>query len=196
MCLREHEARRRSATCVLANVCAAAAATHLICLFMVIPKRMKKYMTKIGQYTGTSQSSVRVHAREMRMACVAESQNCTSGEKVSQASAGHATPHICCPEYAAQRTLNSGNLLMNGLNSSSVLTLPFVPGLPKTPLISPPPPPPAAGPAAPAPGIPLLAADADVGKPGSPSSMSCDARSSYSCGSNLGCRKARKRLRR
>lgn len=36
---------------------------------------MKKYMTRMGQYTGTSHNCVSVQASEMRIAWVAESQN-------------------------------------------------------------------------------------------------------------------------
>ena len=68
---------------------------------------------------------------------------------------------------AESQNWNSGNRLMNGLNSSSSPS-------PRRP---------------PLPGLGEFA----VGRPGAPSSTSCSARSCSSDGSNLGCRKARKR---
>ncbi len=59
---------------------------------MVIQKRVIKYITKIGQNTGTLNSSKKVQHRAIRVALLAEYQN-----------------------------LNSGNLRIKGLNSSFCL---------------------------------------------------------------------------
>lgn len=64
----------------------------LICRFMVIQKRVRKYMTRIGQNTGTLNNSKNVHVKAITVAFVAEYQN-----------------------------LNSGNLRMKGRNSSFCL---------------------------------------------------------------------------
>ena len=61
----------------------------LICLFMVIQKRVMKYITRIGQNTGILKNSKKVQAKAIVVALVAEYQN-----------------------------LNSGSLRMKGLNSS------------------------------------------------------------------------------
>lgn len=61
----------------------------MICLFIVIQKRVIKYITRIGQNTGTLKASTNVQKNAMIVLFVTESQN-----------------------------LNSGNLRINGLNSS------------------------------------------------------------------------------
>lgn len=111
--------------------------TYLICLRIVIVNKMQKYINRIGQKTGMSKALLVVANRDKTTACVADNQN-----------------------------LNSGNLRMKGLNSSSCPP-PAPPPLPppKTPLINPPPP------------LLFAAALAEVGNPGSPSSTSCSARS-------------------
>ena len=60
-----------------------------ICLFIVMQKRVMKYMTRMGQKTGMLKNSQKVQKNAIAVALVAEYQN-----------------------------LNSGNLLMKGLNSS------------------------------------------------------------------------------
>ena len=47
--------------------------TYAICRFIVSPKRMRKYIRRIGQYTGMSNSSDVVHRSEMTVALVADS---------------------------------------------------------------------------------------------------------------------------
>lgn len=64
----------------------------LICLFIVIQNKVMKYMTNIGQNTGTLKHSKKVHITPITVLFVTEYQN-----------------------------LNSGNLLMKGLNSSFAL---------------------------------------------------------------------------
>lgn len=64
----------------------------LICLFMVIQNSVIKYMTKIGQNTGILKASINVQQKATNVLLVTESQN-----------------------------LNSGNLRINGLNSSVAL---------------------------------------------------------------------------
>ena len=65
--------------------------TYLICLLMVMVKRMQKYIKRIGQKTGMSKALEKVQKSEMTTAWVALCQN-----------------------------LNSGRRRMKGLNSSSV----------------------------------------------------------------------------
>lgn len=64
----------------------------LICLFIVIQNSVIKYMTRIGQKTGILKQSKNVQINPISVLFVTEYQN-----------------------------LNSGNLLMNGLNSSLAL---------------------------------------------------------------------------
>lgn len=64
----------------------------LICLFIVIQNSVMKYITSIGQNTGMLNASINVQKKPMIVLFVTESQN-----------------------------LNSGNLLMNGRNSSVAL---------------------------------------------------------------------------
>lgn len=64
----------------------------LICLFIVTQNSVIKYMTKIGQNTGILKHSKKVHIKPITVLFVTEYQN-----------------------------LNSGNLLINGLNSSFAL---------------------------------------------------------------------------
>ena len=47
--------------------------TYAICRFMVRPKRTRKYIRRIGQYTGISNNPEVVHRSEMTVALVAES---------------------------------------------------------------------------------------------------------------------------
>ena len=52
-----------------------------ICRFMVMQKRVMKYITKIGQNTGTLKSSKKVQQNAMTVALVAEYQNLNSGSR-------------------------------------------------------------------------------------------------------------------
>jgi hypothetical protein len=80
-------------------------------------------------------------------------------------------------EKSTHQNCHSGNLLTNGLNSSSPLCSP-IPLCPPKPIPSPP------------------SAESAVADSGPPSSISSARRSSWREGSNLGWRKARRRLRR
>lgn len=64
----------------------------MICLFIVIQNRVIKYITNIGQNTGILKASMNVQQKAISVLLVTESQN-----------------------------LNSGNLRINGLNSSVAL---------------------------------------------------------------------------
>lgn len=64
----------------------------LICLFIVIQNNVMKYITRIGQNTGILKASTKVQQKAIKVLLVTDSQN-----------------------------LNSGNRLMNGLNSSLAL---------------------------------------------------------------------------
>lgn len=52
--------------------------TYCICLRMVKPNRTKKYINRIGQYTGMSKTREVVVNRAIRAALVADSQNLNS----------------------------------------------------------------------------------------------------------------------
>jgi hypothetical protein len=52
--------------------------TYCICLRIVKPKSTKKYINRIGQYTGTSKTREVVVNKAMREALVADSQNLNS----------------------------------------------------------------------------------------------------------------------
>ena len=122
---------------------------------MVSANRAKKYTTKIGQYTGTSNTSEKVQNRATKVARVDESL-CENEDVLMRninlvsASIGHEAHQNC----------HSGRRRTKGLNSSSRCE-----------------------------GRGLI-----TGSP--PSSISSAMRSSCSEGSNLGWRKARRRLRR
>lgn len=64
----------------------------MICLFIVIQNRVIKYITNIGQNTGILKASMNVQQKAISVLLVTDSQN-----------------------------LNSGNLRINGLNSSVAL---------------------------------------------------------------------------
>lgn len=64
----------------------------LICLFMVRQNKVMKYITSIGQNTGILKASINVQKKPINVLLVTDNQN-----------------------------LNSGSLLMNGLNSSDAL---------------------------------------------------------------------------
>ena len=53
----------------------------LICLFIVMTKRVMKYMTRMGQKTGMLKNSKKVQPKPMSVAFVAEYQNLNSGSR-------------------------------------------------------------------------------------------------------------------
>ena len=53
----------------------------LICRFIVMQKRVMKYMTRMGQKTGMLKKSKNVHVNAMTVAFVAEYQNLNSGSR-------------------------------------------------------------------------------------------------------------------
>ena len=67
--------------------------TYAICRFIVRPKRMRKYIRRIGQYTRMSNSSELVHRSEMTVALVADSLRGRS-QKYADASAAANKPEI------------------------------------------------------------------------------------------------------
>lgn len=79
----------------------------MICLFMVMQKSMMKYMTRMGQNTGTLNASKKVQTMATRMPLVAE---CLGGggegrEHLTWALAGHSSVSSRLPRLTAVQVL-------------------------------------------------------------------------------------------
>lgn len=115
------------------------AALTLICLFMVMQKSMMKYMTRMGQNTGTLNASKKVHTMATRMPFVAACLGPRTGVTTCVGVPAPASRAPLCPPRppawsaglhptcqlrrapSAHQNLNSGSLRMKGRNSSFCL---------------------------------------------------------------------------